>query len=177
MKGGSNLQYAATFSRPLRSEIDAVRAASVAAGMGIYLGFGQQGWAWAGPERSTLVLGPSRSGKTSSVIIPNVLAAPGAVVSTSTKPDVLFATSTARSSGGWALLYDPGGTVETPPGVTRVGWSPVNSALRWDGALAVADAMVRASRKGGRGSWAAASDDHWSERAASILAPLLHAAA
>jgi hypothetical protein len=51
---------------------------------GAYLGMGQEGPVWAGPQRSTLVLGPPRSGKTSSLVIPNVLAAEGPVVSTST---------------------------------------------------------------------------------------------
>jgi type IV secretion system protein VirD4 len=145
--------------------------------MGIYLGFGASGWAFSGAERSTLVLGPSRSGKTSSVIIPNVIAAPGAVVSTSTKPDVLSATARARGEVGWTMLFDPSGTVESPPGVLRVGWSPVQSSHSWDGALSVGAAMVRSTRRGGRGSWAPLSDDHWSERAASLISPLLHAAA
>jgi type IV secretory pathway TraG/TraD family ATPase VirD4 len=152
----------------------AVRAASWAAGSGVYLGRGAGGLAWAGPERSTLLLGPSRSGKTSSLVIPNVLAAPGAVVSTSTKPDVLRATAAARGAAGWTLLYDPGGTVEPPPGVVRVGWSPVNAAREWDGALSMADAMARSAR---RGDTSVVHDDHWSERATSLLAPLLHAAA
>jgi type IV secretory pathway TraG/TraD family ATPase VirD4 len=122
-----------------------------------------------------MVLGPSRSGKTSSLVIPNILSAPGPVVSTSTKPDVLRATATSRSERGWNLLYDPGGTVALPPGVQRVGWSPVNTARRWDGALAMADAMSRAARRdGGTG---AGTETHWTERAVSLLAPLLHAAA
>ena len=53
---------------------------------------------------------------------------PGAVVSTSTKPDVLRATARARGQGR-CLLYDPSGTVEAPAGVERVRWSPV-SGLR-----------------------------------------------
>jgi len=153
------------------------RSAAWAARAGIYLGSGAGGWAWAGPERSTLVLGPSRSGKTSSLIVPNVLAAPGAVVSTSTKPDVLYQTAAARSGVGWALLYDPSGTIEAPPGVVRVGWSPVNAGRDWDGALMMADSMARSTHRSGAGIPAAAGEDHWSERAISLLAPLLHAAA
>ena len=129
--------------------LGAVHAAARAAGSGIYLGAGAGSWAWAGPERSTLVLGPSRSGKTSALVVPNVLAAPGAVVSTSTKPDVLHHTQAARRTAGWTLLYDPSGTVRAPPGTHRVGWSPVALAGDWDVALQIADAMVRASRRGG----------------------------
>jgi len=152
-----------------------LRRTARASGAGIYLGHGSGGWAWAGSERSTLVLGPSRSGKTSSLVIPNVLAAPGAVVSTSTKADVLHQTAAARSAAGWALLYDPGGVIECPPGVQRVGWSPVNAAGTWDGALMMADSMSGAVRPT-RGQ-AAPGEAHWSERSVSLLAPLLHAAA
>lgn len=151
-----------------------VRGAAWRAGAGIYLGMGGGGWAWAGPERSTLVLGPSRSGKTSSLVIPNVLAAPGAVVSTSTKPDVLRATAASRRAAGWPLLYDPSGTVTPPRGVARVGWSPIAAAKEWDGALVMADAMVRAADRGAGNTPAA--HDHWAERATALLAPLLHAA-
>ncbi len=145
--------------------------------MGIYLGLGPSGVAWTGHERSALVLGPSRSGKTSSLIVPNVLSADGAVVTTSTKPDVLQATWQARRERGWTMLFDPSGTVETPKGVERVGWSPVRSAETWDGALLAAESMVRTSRSMTNGSIVGSGDDHWTERAGSLLAPMLHAAA
>ncbi len=157
------------------SAMGALHGAARAGGSGIYLGHGAGGWAWAGPERSVLALGPSRSGKTSSLVIPNVLAAQGAVVSTSTKADVLCATASARAAIGWPLLFDPSGTVTPPQGVRRVGWSPVTAARRWDGALAMADAMVRAQRRGDAGL--AGAEAHWTERATALLAPLLHAAA
>src|ERR1700728_1278262 len=143
---------------------------------GIYLGIGGGGWAWTGRERSTLVLGPSRSGKPSSIVIPNVLVAPGAVVSTSTKPDVLRLTAPARAGCGWTLLFDPSASIEPAEGVVRIGWSPLNSARDWDGALSMADAMVHANRRGNRGA-RASNDDHWTERAMSLLAPILHGAA
>ncbi len=152
---------------------DAARAGSG----GVYLGLGAHGWAWTGPERSTLVLGPSRSGKTSSLVVPNVLAAPGAVVVTSTKPDVLRATAAARTTSGWCLAFDPTGSLELPAGVHRVGWSPVSAAREWHAALEVADAMVRTARGGSRGVVGAGAEGHWTERAAALLAPLLHAAA
>ncbi len=59
----------------------------------IYVGEGRNGWMWAGAQRSTLVLGPPRSGKTSSLVIPNILLSDGPVVSTSTKPDVMQSTA------------------------------------------------------------------------------------
>jgi len=125
------------------------------------------------------VLGPPRSGKTSSIVVPSVLSAHGAVVSTSTKPDVLRATIAARRTSGPCFLYDPSGTVEVPEGVTPVRWSPVESCRTWDDALLVARSLVGASRPaaGGHDRAGHVGADHWTERAESLLAPLLHAAA
>jgi type IV secretion system protein VirD4 len=139
----------------------------------IYVGNGSSGWKWAGAQRSTLVLGPPRSGKTSSLVIPNILLSDGAVVSTSTKPDVMQSTAPSRSRDGWTLLYDPSGEVECPRHVERVGWSPLTTAGDWDAAVVTADAMVGASRLSGvRGG-----EHHWTERAGALLSTLLHAAA
>jgi type IV secretory pathway TraG/TraD family ATPase VirD4 len=139
----------------------------------IYVGEGAQGWLWAGAQRSTLVLGPPRSGKTSSLVIPNILVSDGPVVSTSTKPDVMRATVLSRSNEGWAFLYDPSGEVECPPGVERVGWSPLTTARSWDAAVVTADAMVGATRLHGLRS----GEHHWTERASALLSTLIHAAA
>ena len=139
----------------------------------IYVGTGTHGWIWAGAERSTLVLGPPRSGKTSSLVIPNILLSDGPVVSTSTKPDVMRATAPSRSRDGWAFLYDPSGEVACPRGVERVGWSPLTTASSWDAAVVTADAMVGASRLSG----SRVGEHHWTERAGALLSTLLHAAA
>jgi type IV secretion system protein VirD4 len=147
------------------------------AGHGIYLGQGATGWVWAGAQRSALVLGPSRSGKTSSLVIPNLLLAEGPVVSTSTKPDVMEATASARSREGWSFLYDPSGEIVCPKGVERIGWSPLITAGRWDAAVQTADAMVRAARLGGGAYSHSPGEQHWTERASALLSPLLHAAA
>ncbi|HXW35159.1 MAG TPA: type IV secretory system conjugative DNA transfer family protein, partial [Acidimicrobiales bacterium] len=146
---------------------------------GIYLGAGLCGPVWSGRERSVLVLGPPRSGKTTSLIIPAVLTAPGAVVSTSTKPDVLSATAGSRSRQGPILLYDPSGTIEVPLGVEPVRWSPVASCSEWDAALVVSRSLVQSARgrSSGTSRGSGIADDHWTERAQSLLAPLLHAAA
>ena len=44
---------------------------------GLYLGTGRRGPMIGGPEQGALILGPPRSGKTSALVVPNVLAAPG----------------------------------------------------------------------------------------------------
>jgi type IV secretion system protein VirD4 len=139
----------------------------------IYVGAGTHGWSWAGAQRSTLVLGPPRSGKTSSLVIPNILLSAGPIVSTSTKADVMQATAASRQRDGWAFLYDPSGDVECPRGVERIGWSPLTTAERWDAAVQTADAMVTASRLGAPHG----AEHHWAERSAALLSSLLHAAA
>jgi type IV secretory pathway TraG/TraD family ATPase VirD4 len=139
----------------------------------VYVGKGSAGWSWAGDQRSTLVLGPPRSGKTSSLVIPNILVWAGPVVSTSTKPDVMAATAAARGDDGWAFLYDPSGEVECPRSVERIGWSPLSTAGQWDSAVQTAAAMVTAGRLGGPYG----AEHHWNERAGALLSTLLHAAA
>jgi type IV secretion system protein VirD4 len=128
---------------------------------------------WSGAERSTLILGPPRSGKTSSLVIPNILLWDGPVVSTSTKPDVMRVTASSRSCDGWTFLYDPSGELDCPRHVERVGWSPLTTAKSWDAAVVTADAMVGASRM----SASRSGEHHWSERAGALLSTVLHAAA
>lgn len=153
----------------------AVRDASARAGSGIYLGHTTDAWCAAPPEHAVLVLGPPRSGKTSGFVVPNLLAASGPVVSTSTKPDVMAATAGVRRDVGRCLLFDPSGTVPCPPSVSPVRWSPVQAASTWDGALGAARVLVLAA--GGGTGGARVEQSHWTERAQALLAPLLFAAA
>lgn len=152
----------------------AVRAKSARLGGGAYLGLGPGGrWVTADPEHAVMVLGPPRSGKTGSIVIPSVLAAPGPVVSTATKPDVMNATWRARSEVGQVWLYDPSGEREAwPRGIRRLCWSPVPAASTWDGALL----MARAMAAGGSAAKGTTNEQHWRERSTALLAPLLHAA-
>jgi type IV secretion system protein VirD4 len=139
---------------------------------GIYLGRGANGDAMSGHERSALVLGPTRSGKTTSIIVPNLLMTTDACVVTSTKNDVVTLMSRARHDGA-TLLFDPSGTVVTPPGVHRVGYSPLRQSLTWDGAVLASRSLLDVARRGRVDQ----SDDHWSERASALVAPLMHASA
>jgi type IV secretion system protein VirD4 len=143
----------------------------------IYLGAGSAGPAWASEEQSVMVLGPPRSGKTSGLVVPTVLAATGAAVAVSTKDDVLEATASWRSRRGPCLLFDPSGTVPAPPGVQMVTWSPVPACRQWDEAMLVANAMVGASRPAGAGQGALTNASHWDERAQALLSTLMHAGA
>jgi hypothetical protein len=165
-------------SRPANPQIpslgERVRARSARLGGGAYLGLTPNGqWVTADPEHSVMVLGPPRSGKTSTIVIPSILAAPGPVVSTATKTDVMDATWRARSQTGQVWLFDPAGEREDwPEGIRRLSWSPVAAATSWDNALLMARAMASASTPA-KGT---SNEDHWRERSTALLAPLLYAA-
>jgi type IV secretion system protein VirD4 len=139
----------------------------------LYVGTDGRRLIWSGPQQALLVLGPPRSGKTSTLVVPNVLAAPGPVLVTSTKPDVLQATIAIRSQLGRCWLLDPTGTMEPPPGANLIRWSPVNPSISWEEALVTARVMTAAARPHGMHGDSA----HWTERAEALLAPLFHASA
>lgn len=139
---------------------------------GIYLGRAQQRDVTSGDQHSTLVLGPSRSGKTTSLIIPNALMSSRSCIITSTKDDVVRTMANVRHDGA-TLLFDPSGTVSTPPGVHRVGYSPIRQSRYWDGAVLAARSLVDVNRRRHLDE----GDSHWNERAGALVAPLLHDAA
>ncbi|CAB4868386.1 unannotated protein [freshwater metagenome] len=140
--------------------------------IGNYLGRGIAGDAFSGAERSTLILGPSRSGKTSAIIVPNLLMTTHAVITTSTKDDIVALLSKTRRDVP-QLIFDPSGTVETPVGSTAISFSPIRLARTWDGALLTARSLVNARQSFHN----AHNRDHWAERASALVAPLMHAAA
>jgi ABC-type antimicrobial peptide transport system ATPase subunit len=96
---------------------------------------GEETWAdrfpfTIGAQQALLVLGPPRSGKTTSVVVPNVLIGPGAVVTTSTKTDVVAWTAERRAKRGRTWLFDPSGAIG-PQGLTPLRWSPVTGCQDW----------------------------------------------
>jgi type IV secretion system protein VirD4 len=156
--------------KPSGDPLREVREAAWSAGGGVYLGRARSGEPrFARGERATLLLGPPRSGKTSGVIIPAILAHTGPVVSTSTKSEVARATRRVRGQGGRVWVFDPTGTGQSGPEELR--WSPVTASGSWDGALLISRAMTSNIGAG------TTDRSHWASRAQALLAPLLHAAA
>jgi type IV secretory pathway TraG/TraD family ATPase VirD4 len=139
----------------------------------ILLGYKGRAWVTAPRQVGALVIGPPRSGKTSSVIIPNVVAWTGPVVVTSTRRDVLDACRALRAQRGTVWCFDPIGTVAAsmPSTVHRLDWSPVQGAGSFDSALARARALLAGSVEGTEGR------DHWRARGTQLLGALFHAAA
>jgi type IV secretory pathway TraG/TraD family ATPase VirD4 len=169
--------FPSTSKLTLTTHHRAVLAASAGAGYGAYLGHSERGWCFTEPQQSVMVLGPPRSGKTTSLIIPNVIASNGPVVSTSTKPDVLDATLATRSALGHCLLFDPTGSVGRNRGLLRLRWSPLQSCITWTAALSKARSLVEVGSSVGGQRSPRGDHSHWIERAQALLAPLLHAGA
>lgn len=151
--------------------LGSARRLARAAGGGAYLGVSGEGrLAFSAAQRAVLLLGPPRSGKTSSVIIPSVICHVGPVVSTSTKPDVMRATAPVRGRDGKVWVFDPTGS-DYVAAEQQLRWSPLACSAEWDGAQLMARAMVATVGAG------VSDRSHWARRAQALLAPMLHAAA
>jgi type IV secretion system protein VirD4 len=127
--------------------------------------------AWASVEDSMLVVGPPRSGKGLHLVIPCLLDAPGAVVTTSTRPDTLAVTMDARARVGPVAVFDPQHLAHGLPSGLR--WSPIR------GCELPQIAMVRArGLAAGTGMARTVEDgDFWAGQTEAVLRALLHAAA
>jgi type IV secretion system protein VirD4 len=120
----------------------------------------------AAHEDSLVVVGPPRMGKTRYLAARWVLDAPGPVLATSTKADLLRLTAGERDD---ALAWDPEGVAGWP---FRLRWSPVSGCADPATAIRRADALV-AARPLGEQSDAA----FFAGAAGTVLRCLLHAAA
>lgn len=138
-----------------------------------YAGFGNGGPVYLEPESHLLVLGPPRSGKTMSIVVPNILSASGPLIATSTKPDLINLTYSQRCAKGRVFVFDPSDTLTLPGEVTRVSWSPINHKGSFSDALSVTRAMFDSLVQQGAGH---GGYSHWVERAGSLVAPMIHAA-
>ncbi|GAA4353378.1 type IV secretory system conjugative DNA transfer family protein [Microbacterium rhizosphaerae] len=142
------------------------------ADVGYLIGHARSTSVWASVEDSILVIGPPRSGKGAHIVINAILDAPGAVVTTSTRPDNLTATLRARERLGPVAVFDPQQLAEGVPAGLR--WSPIRGC---DNPLT---AMIRAAGlASGTGLSAGGVDSggFWEAKTRTALQSLLHAAA
>ena len=116
---------------------------------------------------SVLVVGPTQSGKSSSLVIPALLAWEGPVLAASVKDDLVLATAAWRRRLGEVGVLDPLGA---QPGMA-CRFDPVALAGSWPKARATAAALCEPLAESG-GSDAA----FWGQLATKLLAPLLRAA-
>jgi type IV secretion system protein VirD4 len=147
-------------------------AKPVARDIGYLLGRSGGQEVWASVEDSTLVLGPPRSGKGLHVIINAILDAPGAVITTATRPDNIAATIQARERRGPVAVFDPQRLAEGLPAGLR--WSPVRGCEDPLTAMIRATGLASAT---GLSSGGVESGGFWEGKTRTALQALLHAAA
>ncbi len=138
--------------------------------VGYLLGAGKGGQVWATVEDSILLIGPPRSGKGLHIVINAILDAPGAVITTSTRPDNLTATLKARARTGKVAVFDP---QQLAPGLPAgMRWSPVR------GCQDPLTAMIRAKGLATATGFGGVQDaGFWEGKTTAAIQTLLHAAA
>ena len=143
---------------------------------------------WLGCERHLYVVGPARSGKTVCVVIPAVVEAPGFVLATSTRGDIIKATRSLRELGvtdrttgavygargeGTTHIFDPEGVAENDPQTRHnMFWTPLQGCDDPATAMRRAQTMIAIT---GMGS--GSNNQEWGVSAAQYVQAMLYAAA
>ena len=120
-------------------------------------------------EDVVIVLAGPRVGKTTSFVIPEILGAPGAVLTTSNKGDVVRTTRAFRSAKGQTWVFDPQGLVSEP---MTWWWNPLSYVTNEVKARQLADMFEAASHDPD-----ARVDGYFGPKGRDLLANLLLAAA
>ena len=118
---------------------------------------------------SVMVVAPTRTGKSTRLVVPNLLRWEGPAIVTSVKRDVYDLTVARRGEFGPASLFDPTGST----GLEPVRWSPLLTSNSFPEATRTATWLADA---------ASVEDKHeaakfWETLATKLLAPMLFAAA
>ena len=123
---------------------------------------------WMSVEESVVVEGPPRSGKGMNVVVPMILEAPGAVITTSLFTDNLALTIRERAKHGQIAVFAP--TLgDAVPSAMR--WSPIRGCEHPDTAQLRATALAAGTSKGVENA------SFWQDKTIQALYPMLHAAA
>ena len=141
------------------------------ADVGYLLGSSRGQAVWASCERSILVVGPPGSGKGLHLAINAILDAPGAVITTSTKPDNIKATLLARAARGPVGVFDPQGMLGEAF-AHIVAWDPIDGCEDPIRAATRAEALAANTGISSGGENAV-----WRGHAKTVLECVLHAAA
>jgi type IV secretion system protein VirD4 len=118
-------------------------------------------------EVQPMVIAPPRAGKSTGYVVPWLLDHDGPALVLSTKRDIYDATVTHRRGIGRVWVYDPFGDESS------AAFTPLIPASTWSGAIRAGEALASAAHP----DQANAANEFWDKEAASMLAPLLHAAA
>lgn len=128
-----------------RTATSAAKRFGVTGSIGVFLGVALAGKQRLFADFESVVMqiwGP-RQGKSSTQVIPSVLDAPGAVVTTSNKPDVIDATRLARSLKGKVWAFDPQNISGDP---ASWWWNPLSYVTDDEKALKLAETFMVAGR-------------------------------
>lgn len=126
-------------------------------------------WLYGSAEDMHIDVWGPRTGKTTSRAIPAILSAPGAVIVTSNKRDVLDATRDVRAQKGTVWAFDPQGLALQPP---SWWWNPLSYVTDEEQAAKLANHFASGSRAGD-----ARPDAYFDPAGQDLLAGLLLAAA
>jgi type IV secretion system protein VirD4 len=145
-------------------------ATTSAKDVGLLLGKSSGVACWASVEDSLIYVGPPRSGKGLHQVIGSIIDSPGAVVTTSTRPDNLAATVGLRRNTGPVAIFDPQGLGSTE----GIRWSPIRGCENPTTAIVRASGLAAGAgfTKGGVSDGA-----FWHGQTEMALRGLLHAAA
>ena len=154
--------------RTLRPSLDRPKPSDV----GYLLGRSRGQAIWASVEDSILLLGPPRSGKGLHVVINAILDAPGAVITTATRPDNIAATLNQRQRRGPVAVFDPQRLADGLPAGLR--WSPVRGCEDPLTAMIRATGLASAT---GLSTGSVESGGFWEGKTRTALQALLHASA
>ena len=120
-------------------------------------------------EDVVLAIMAPRAGKTTALAVPMVLDAPGAVVATSNKSDLLATTAAARTKQGRVWVFDPQSIAVFPQ---RFWWNPLAGITTEPDANRLAKQIAQEVRSG-----SASQSDFWISAAEDLLTALILAAA
>ena len=119
--------------------------------------------------QSLVVVGPTQSGKTTSLAVPAILGWKGPVVAASVKSDLLRHTLGTRAHLGQVWCIDPTGST----GARASTWSPLTGCGEWRAACRASAELCEAAKSEGT----TADGEFWYATASKLLAPLFVAAA
>jgi type IV secretion system protein VirD4 len=117
---------------------------------------------------SVIVIGPTRSGKTTGLAVPAICEWKGPVLALSAKADLLHPTLASRKEVGETKIFDPYAVTGLPAG----RWSPLRGVVSYADAVRAAKAISAPSFNSDR-----SESKFWAQAAEDMVAPYLFAAA
>lgn len=152
-------RLAKSIRRPAATQVGTWRGRDVHTGLDCY----------SSVRQSTYVVGPSESGKTTCVVIPEALDHDGPLLACSSRADIMAATWQARAERGRVLLFDP---LRQATALPLLRWDPVRDCVDPTVAMRRAQALMSSVDMSG-----VENGNAWKARGQAILRNLLHAAA